>query len=342
MASKKPGKWSFRGPFFVQIGLVVVCLLLTLTAVFYLPQRIIDRRNLLLNPKDRLDAEAALRTSFIQLIGGLVVVAGLYFTARGFRLTREGHITDRYAKGIEQLGSENLDVRVGGIYALERIARDSVSDRAAIIDVLATFAREHTKEGYRAPSMQKVNSDVQAALTVIGRRPGVHDERSALDFYFCGLNDADLSAGHFENAMFYYSRLEDTSFASAKLDGAGLSFCDATRAAFTGCQARGAHFVNARYVNGWFLHADLTGADFYGCDLSGSDFGRRYSELGDPPFPPAILTNARFTKAKLAGTILRGVDLSTVTGLTREQLSEAIIDENTKLPVSWGEAGENG
>jgi uncharacterized protein YjbI with pentapeptide repeats len=176
---------------------------------------------------------------------------------------------------------------------------------------------------------------------VIGRRPGVNDERSALDFYHCGLNDADLSEGHFENAMFYYSRFEGTSFSGAKLDGAGLSFCDATGAAFTGCQARGADFVNARYVKGWFLHADLEGADFYGCDLSGSDFGRRYSELGEPPFPPAILTNARFTKAKLTRTILRGVDLSTVVGLTREQLSEAIIDENTKPPLRWGEESEN-
>ena len=34
-------------------------------------------------------------------------------------------MTDRYTKAIEQLGSDKLDVRIGGIYALERVARDS-------------------------------------------------------------------------------------------------------------------------------------------------------------------------------------------------------------------------
>jgi hypothetical protein len=33
---------------------------------------------------------------------------------------------------------------------------------------------------------------------------------------------------------------------------------------------------------------------------------------------------------------LRGVDLRTVRGLTREQLKEAITDENTVLPDRWG------
>ena len=34
-------------------------------------------------------------------------------------------MTDRYTKAIKQLGSKKLDVRIGGIYALERVARDS-------------------------------------------------------------------------------------------------------------------------------------------------------------------------------------------------------------------------
>jgi len=94
--------------------------------------------------------------------------------------------------------------------------------------------------------------------------------------------------------------------------------------------------VNAKYTHGWFLAADLTDADFYGCDLTGSEFERRYAEAGDPPLPPAIVTNARFTKAILNGTNLRGVDLRTVRGLTPDQLKEAITDENTLLPEEWG------
>jgi aspartyl-tRNA synthetase len=39
------------------------------------------------------------------------------YTARNFTLSREGQVTDRYTKAIEQLGSDKPDVRTGGIYA---------------------------------------------------------------------------------------------------------------------------------------------------------------------------------------------------------------------------------
>jgi hypothetical protein len=51
-------------------------------------------------------------------------------------------VTDRYTKAIEQLGSDRFDVRVGGIYALQCIARDSPRDHLAVLEVLAAFIRE--------------------------------------------------------------------------------------------------------------------------------------------------------------------------------------------------------
>jgi uncharacterized protein YjbI with pentapeptide repeats len=224
---------------------------------------------------------------------------------------------------------------------LERIARDSPVDRETIVEVLTTFVREHTSDGHRTPSDAKVEADVQAAISVIARRPNVEVETGRLDFYNSGLNDAHFRSGNFRGAMFYYSRLDGAHFAGAKLDRAGLSFCKARGAAFTKSSARGANFVNATYTNGWFLEADLTDTDFYGCDLTGSDFGRRYAEEGKPPFPPAVVTNARFTKAKLTGTNLRGVDLRTVRGLTQGQLEEAITDDNTLLPERWSNGGDD-
>jgi hypothetical protein len=70
--------------------------------------------------------------------------------------------------------------------------------------------------------------------------------------------------------------------------------------------------------------------------LSGSDFGRRYAEEGNPPIPPAGVDGARFTRAKLKGTNLRGVNLATVRGLEKQQLAEAITDGNTVMPTTWG------
>src|SRR5580693_6476602 len=110
-------------------------------------------------------------------LAGLLAAGALVFTAQNFNLSREGQVTDRYTKAIEQLGSDKLDVRIGGIYALERIARDSARDHPTVMEVLTAFIREHSHEQW-PPSdhpagrgqERSTRPDVQAALIVVGRR----------------------------------------------------------------------------------------------------------------------------------------------------------------------------
>jgi len=99
--------------------------------------------------KDRIDLESKSRQTLAQIVGGAVLLVGLYFTAQTLRTTQEGQITDRFTKAIAQLGDTNLAIRLGGIYALERIARDSASDHWSVMEVLTAFVREysHLKSG---------------------------------------------------------------------------------------------------------------------------------------------------------------------------------------------------
>jgi hypothetical protein len=92
--------------------------------------------------KDRVDLESKSRQTLAQILGGAVLLVGLYFTAQTLRTTHEGQITDRFTKAIDQLGKDTLAVRLGGIYALERIARDSESDHWAVMEVLTALVRE--------------------------------------------------------------------------------------------------------------------------------------------------------------------------------------------------------
>jgi hypothetical protein len=80
----------------------------------------------------RPERRNAARGRLLQLGAGLFAVAALVYTAKNFTLSREGQMTDRYTKAVEQLGSDKLDVRIGGIYALERVARDSPRDRLTV------------------------------------------------------------------------------------------------------------------------------------------------------------------------------------------------------------------
>ena len=121
---------------------------------------------------------------------GLAAFAALVYTARNYALSRESQVTDRYTKAIEQLGSKELDIRIGGIYALERIARDSARDHPVVMEVLQTFVREHSPAPFvraseaeqGAGGVDHMQADIQAAVTVIGRRNYSYD-RGTLDLY---------------------------------------------------------------------------------------------------------------------------------------------------------------
>src|SRR6516165_11618357 len=122
-------------------------------------------------------------------VGGTVIVgiAGFWASVRNtnkttalalraVELTEQGQVTDRYSKAIEQLGSDKLDVRIGGIYALERIARDSPRDHPTIMEVLGAFIRGHSHEPWplQEPGASTTEAatrpDVQAGVTVITGR----------------------------------------------------------------------------------------------------------------------------------------------------------------------------
>ncbi|MFE0147884.1 hypothetical protein ACFWY5_12110 [Nonomuraea sp. NPDC059007] len=76
--------------------------------------------------KDVAAALDAIRGRVLAVATGLAALAAVYYTARNaetarrtFQLGERGHVTDRYGKAVEQLGSAQAPVRLGGLYALE-------------------------------------------------------------------------------------------------------------------------------------------------------------------------------------------------------------------------------
>src|SRR4051812_12999876 len=53
------------------------------------------------NAAKRLGLRNDVRTAFAQLLAGCVLAVGLVFTARTYRVAREGQITERFSKAIE-------------------------------------------------------------------------------------------------------------------------------------------------------------------------------------------------------------------------------------------------
>ena len=222
-------------------------------------------------------ARDAARGRLLTLGAGLLAAGALVFTARNFTLSREGQVTDRYAKAIEQLGSDKLDVRIGGIYALERIARDPAEDHPTVMEVLTTFIREHSHEQWPPPDPdgqereRSTRPDVQAAITVVGRRNAKRDIRfidllgavlaravlpdgAVLDY--ADLTGAHLTGAHLTRADLFCAVLTDADLAAANLTGAYL-----TNANLADADLRSANLTNVRWPEhapvpeGWKLDA---------------------------------------------------------------------------------------
>ncbi|MFI8201014.1 pentapeptide repeat-containing protein [Streptomyces sp. NPDC085942] len=199
------------------------------------------------------------RTALVAVGVALTAAVGLIYTHRNHQatldqlehtrakdreqaeMTRESQYTDLYVDAIKLLATKDspdgsgLTERLGGIYALERIMRDSEKDQAMVVQILAAFVRQRApREDPDAEALAgqihgtlRPADDVQAALSVLGRRPRRDQKEGRIDLSFTDLSRVDLILGRFSYASFKGARLRDafltgTNFLNADLGGADL------------------------------------------------------------------------------------------------------------------------
>ncbi|MEU6075741.1 pentapeptide repeat-containing protein [Micromonospora sp. NPDC047074] len=87
----------------------------------------------------------------------------------------EKRVTELYVKAVDQLGSEKAPVRLGGLYALERLAQDNPAHRQSIVEVLCAYLRmPYTPpgdEGTSAPHAASPSPKVDGTATRPGPQP---------------------------------------------------------------------------------------------------------------------------------------------------------------------------
>jgi len=228
-----------------------------------------------------------------------------------------------YSATIEKLGSPELQVRVDCIYVLERVALDSAADHPAVIEVLTAFIGAHSDELWPPGDSgdleqeQSVRPDVQAALTVIGRRKNECDIRlinlmgarlvrayltwanlSGTDLRYADLGDANLHGAYLTRADLSGARLVRADLTRANLSGATLEGALLTRAHLSG--------ANLSWAN--LTDADLTAADLHGADLTGAKLHGAYLTAAN--LTGANLTRADLTRAVLLRACVTSVDIS--------------------------------
>ena len=191
------------------------------------------------------------QVTLVQIITGILVLVGMYWTSRRVRaaeetvrVAEEGQVTERFTRAIAQLRDKEMAIRLGGIYALERIAKDSEKDHGPIMEVLTAYVRERAPRPATPPpaAAQTPPRDIQAILTVLGRWATTGKNR--------GTARLDLSNTHLAGAI-----LPAADLFAADLSGASLS---------------GANLRKAFLFAADLFAADLSGASLSGANLSGA------------------------------------------------------------------------
>jgi len=215
--------------------------LLVFLTLWILPRWQIAHLNL--KGVEKVTTENTLRDTWAKILATIFFLVAAYFTWRyveamgravaaaertvaaaekSAAIGQERHITERFVRVMELLGDEKLEVRLGGIYALERIARDSPKDQSAVTEVLATYVREHAPLNLSTSQPQRIRADVQAILTVLGRRTWAEAEEQSLDLHETTLSTAYLPFASFQRAYLYEANLRGAMLYRANLQGAWL------------------------------------------------------------------------------------------------------------------------
>ena len=277
----------------------------------------------------------------------------------------QGHITERISKAVEQIGAEktvsrqrrnqagelvyeddkngtpdlkkpvleqvtepNLEVRIGGIYALERIAQDSERDHIQIMEILCAYVRENARDpridaeataqaadkhrqaldgakddaarealGDAPTRYLPVRADIQAAMTVLGRRWEERRDLEVRETYTLDLRNADLARVDLTEASLANAQLDGTNLQEAKLWGANLQKAD----------LGGANLQEAKLLRANLQEAKLGGANLQEAKLGGANLQK--AKLWRANLQEAKLRGANLQKADLWGANLSAADL---------------------------------
>ncbi|MFD5090680.1 pentapeptide repeat-containing protein [Amycolatopsis thailandensis] len=220
------------------------------------------------------------------------------------RVANEAHvdaaarrITELYTKAVEQLGSDKAPVRLGGLYALERLAQDNETQRQTIVNVLCAYLRmpydppaepDHDDDAGTERS-DNYRERVQEREVRLTAQRLLHDHLDPIrDTAYWGALDLDLTGAQLIDFALTGARVGTSTFRKAIFSGTARF----GRTTFT----RDARFDEAAFTgDARFDEATFTGAAWFG----GTTF------TGDAQFGRVTFTDdALFGQATFIGDVL--------------------------------------
>lgn len=245
------------------------------------------------------------------------------------KMTESKLENETFAAMLKTLTSPQLEVRVGGIYALENLARTNKDFYWPVLHTLISYVKTHRSiepNDKKFPYNKNIQTDIQAILNFVveGQYDMPHTHTDSLDLSHIHLLNVDLSGGKLAYVNFEGSILKNVDFNGADLTGAN----------FRNATLRNIHFTNSKLIQANFNSAKLAEVNFLGANLESSQFGnalfsdrkKNYSSL----FSDAKLASVNFCVG--FDTEKRDLIFECASGLMCTDFKFSKLFNTTKLP----------
>jgi uncharacterized protein YjbI with pentapeptide repeats len=297
--------------------------------LWWVPQWQVAEWQSLLSPREQLELLNQVRQTVALLLAAGSILVGLALLWRrvaasertaldAVRVSEEAQRQERFTRAVGQLADPRLEVRLGAIYGLEHLASESARHHWPSMEVLCAFLRERAAWDAERPQAPRLPTDVQAVLSVIGRRQLAHERPDMrLDLRRTDLRGADLNGVHLARANLFEAHLDHASLQAAHLAGADLRHASLFSADLVEADLKGADLREANLDSAYMVEAHLEGADLGGAHLAGAYLGG--ASLQGADLGGAQLDGAYLYKANLEGASLHGARVMSTIGVHRDE-----------------------
>ena len=320
--AKSVVRWD--GALWVALIIIVLLICITLLLIYWEDLR---------GSQDSLGT--TIRTVALVIGGMIAVILAMWrsrVAERQATTAQQGLLNERYQKGAEMLGSAMLSVRMGGIYALQRLAEEHREQyHVQVMRLFCVFARHPTRQMQSETPIQakmaarkfdqtpfdepdEIREDVQAVMEAIGYRSGeaiVLEKHSQFKLDLRGadirnarLNRANLAGADFTKANLRHAHLVSADLSNAVLWDADLSSeVDPVTPMMFKTLLDGVNLCGAN-----LMYANLSGARLQGARLCHSNLFE--TNLSSTFLYGAKLISADISLANLSGAILKNANIS--------------------------------
>ena len=285
--------------------------------------------------------------------GSVVALASLGFTLwrthlaqRQIELNSRNSGYERFQRGIEMLGSHELFVRLGGIYALRALMKEHPEEfHVPAIELLCSFLRNPIDAG-EVTRGSRIRQDIQTAVDVIVGRREAEVTLEKVRGFRLDLRNANLQYAELSTVNFSGANLERAIFSGTNMNGANLSEAVLDDADLSSANCRKSNLWKASLVRANMFHVSVDESDFSGANIDWVDCngGSFYKTT----FAKARIQNCTFKGALLHEANLTRTYISFGNMLTQQQLDDAVaepdappfiyadlVDSETEDPLTW-------